>query len=97
MENSASAGLAPASGYPAHLDWHHAQFFPVRCPACGWVGMSNETEGGDQIADTGDYAQIVCPQCMTANGKGYMHDDAKWVPVEDLLEPDTGEAEGRRP
>jgi len=57
--------LAPASG---------SRFFAVRCPKCGWRGMSNETEGGNPIADTGDFTEIVCPVCYKRN---------EWVPVDD--------------
>lgn len=88
QQTDAVPPFAPPPGYPAHLDWNHAEFYPVRCPRCGWIGMSDETEGGEQIADTGDYSQIVCPKCIEAHGKGHMHDDAEWVPVEDLPKPD---------
>jgi len=34
------------------------------CPACGWHGGSESTEGGGPIGDTGDYGDILCPQCL---------------------------------
>jgi RecJ-like exonuclease len=44
------------------------------CPKCGWTGLSRDCEGGGQIADTGDYSDIICPEC-------YKKD--QWVVVED--------------
>ena len=48
---------------PAVLDWDHSLYYPVSCK-CGWRGMSNETEGGNPIADTGDHSDILCPACF---------------------------------
>lgn len=56
----------------------NSQYYPMRCPKCGWHGMSNETEGGGQIADTGDYSDIVCPACIAPDGD-YEH--GQWIPV----------------
>ena len=30
---------------------------------CGWNGLSRDTDGGEQIADTGDYDDMKCPKC----------------------------------
>lgn len=50
------------------LIWSHPKYYPCICPACNWIGMSNEAAGGNQIADTGDYNDIVCPICIAPNG-----------------------------
>ena len=41
------------------------KYYPVICHKCKLFGMSNECEGGGQIADTGDYSDIECPDCST--------------------------------
>jgi hypothetical protein len=46
--------------------------------------MSNETEGGEQIADTGDYGAPICPKCIHDGGEW----NGQWVPVEDIPEPE---------
>lgn len=56
----------------------YCQYFPCRCPSCGWQGMSNETAGGNQIAETGDYDEIVCPRCIAPDGHC---EEGRWVPV----------------
>ncbi len=33
------------------------------CRKCGWEGLSRDAVGGRQIADTGDYDDVCCPQC----------------------------------
>lgn len=45
-----------------------AVFYPVFCPSCGWKGLSRDTAGGGQIADTGDYDDIYCPMCVIPGG-----------------------------
>jgi hypothetical protein len=50
------------------------RYFPVFCPICGWEGKSNQAEGGHAITDTGDYEDIVCPQCFSHR---------KWNPLEE--------------
>jgi len=40
------------------------RYFPVACPKCGWEGSSEHVEGGGQIADTGDYDDMFCPDCF---------------------------------
>lgn len=42
-------------------------YYPVVCGNCGWFGSSNQCEGGGQIADTGDYSDILCPICFSDN------------------------------
>lgn len=66
------------------IRWDHPTYYPVRCPQCGWEGMSNETAGGDQIADTGDYNDCVCPKCIAPDG---FPENGYWVPVHDIPEP----------
>jgi hypothetical protein len=39
------------------------QYWPAFCPVCGWAGLSCECEGGQPIADTGDYDDVRCPVC----------------------------------
>lgn len=38
-------------------------YFPVYCKGCNWQGSSENTAGGGQIADTGDYGEPLCPKC----------------------------------
>lgn len=59
---------------------NNSQFFRVHCRRCGWTGMSNETEGGGPIADTGDFSDIVCPQCAHDGGEW----EGPWIPVEEV-------------
>lgn len=51
------------------------RYFPVSCPECAWEGLSNEVEGGTAIADTGDYDNLYCPECVKRE---------KWVIVEEM-------------
>ena len=37
------------------------------CPVCLWVGLSRDTIGGEQIADTGDYSDCYCPVCIKSD------------------------------
>lgn len=57
-------------------------YYPVYCPRCGWKGSSEETEGGGQIADTGDYSDIVCPKCVHEGGEW----EGLWIAVEEDCE-----------
>lgn len=66
------------------LRWDDPEWYPCRCPQCGWQGMSNETAGGGAIADTGDYAEAVCPACIAPGGD---YEEGKWIPVEDIPQP----------
>jgi predicted RNA-binding Zn-ribbon protein involved in translation (DUF1610 family) len=40
-----------------------SRFYNVKCKKCGWFGSSEFTDGGEEIADTGDYEDILCPAC----------------------------------
>lgn len=40
-----------------------AEYYPVKCTKCDWTGSSELAAGGHQIADTGDYDDLVCPEC----------------------------------
>lgn len=42
---------------------NEANFYPAICGNCGWKGMSSLCDGGGQIADTGDYDDVICPKC----------------------------------
>ncbi len=33
------------------------------CPKCGWNGLSRDCNGGNPMADTGDYSDVTCPVC----------------------------------
>lgn len=46
--------------------------------------MSNETEGGNPIADTGDYDDPVCPKCCHSAEGQFM---GQWITVEEIPEP----------
>lgn len=50
--------------------------WPAGCCVCGWVGKSTDAAGGDPIADTGDFSDPVCPECVK--------NDGPWIPVVDL-------------
>lgn len=68
------------------LRWDHPTYYPVRCHQCGWEGMSDETAGGNQIADTGDYDECVCPKCIAPDGD---YEKGEWHPVADIPESNT--------
>ena len=68
------------------LRWDDPKWWPAHCPECGWQGMSNETAGGNQIADTGDYDDPVCPVCIAPEGN---HEKGRWIPVVEIPEPNT--------
>lgn len=77
-------GEASAASACSALRWDDPKWWPARCPECGWEGMSNETAGGNQIADTGDYDDPVCPRCIAPDGN---HEHGRWVPVIDIPAP----------
>ena len=66
------------------VSFDHPKFWPCRCPKCGWEGMSNDASGGNQIADTGDYNDLVCPVCISPGGN---YENGKWVAVEEIRRP----------
>jgi hypothetical protein len=39
------------------------------CDCCGWAGSANAMRGGEQIADTGDYNDCLCPKCWSSDIK----------------------------
>lgn len=82
-QNPAENVVEVASHALFGLRWNHPEFFPCRCPKCGWQGMSNETQGGSIIADSGDYDDVVCPECVKTGG---------WTPVDDIPEPNANSA-----
>jgi hypothetical protein len=43
--------------------------------------MSNETEGGHPIADTGDYSDPVCPKCCHSEDGQFT---GAWITVEEI-------------
>ncbi len=51
-------------------------WWPAGCEKCGWVGKSTDAAGGGQIADSGDYDDAVCPECVK--------NDGPWLPIVDL-------------
>lgn len=55
-------------------------WFPVVCPKCGWKGLSRDTKGGNSIADTGDYSDIVCPVCLDN------YETGEWIPVNEDMD-----------
>ena len=69
---------------PPALRWDDPVWWPARCQECGWEGMSNETEGGRLIADTGDYEDPVCPKCCHSKDGQFM---GRWIPVVEIPEP----------
>lgn len=44
-----------------------AKWWIGRCPLCNWKGLSRDASGGEAIADTGDYNDVVCPECIKVN------------------------------
>jgi hypothetical protein len=52
----------------------YSPYYAVHCPECGWNGSSEHCAGGGAIADTGEYSEIVCPECFKGE---------KWIMVND--------------
>ena len=50
-------------------------FYTVKCPFCGWIGLSRDCAGGLQIADTGDYDDPLCPVCLSKGMYHYVVED----------------------
>jgi len=44
------------------------EYFTVMCPRCKWIGLSKHAHGGNPIADTGDFSELLCPNCLTCEG-----------------------------
>ncbi len=53
-----------------------ADGWPCGCLTCGWTGDSLKAAGGNPIADTGDFSDPACPECVK--------NDGPWIPVVDL-------------
>ena len=51
--------------WPQYTGIELISYYKVYCPKCGWKGLSRDTAGGNAIADTGDYSDIVCPECYS--------------------------------
>lgn len=41
------------------------KWYWCKCEKCGWEGSSQLCKGGGPIADTGDYDDALCPECMS--------------------------------
>jgi hypothetical protein len=41
------------------------KWWPAVCLECDWHGLSRDAAGGEALADTGDFADVVCPDCGT--------------------------------
>lgn len=66
----------------------YPKYFMVTCDNCGWIGSSGHLDGGEPIADTGDYNDCYCPSCG-ANEYKWKEDSSKkinWV----IAGPETG-------
>jgi len=50
------------------------------CPKCKWSGLSRDCEGGGALADTGDYDDVVCPECYKRE---------EWVAVNEAESPNS--------
>lgn len=83
QKTETSRALSEAPGSAPVLDWNHPTYYPVECRACGWQGMSDASAGGEPIADTGDYSDIVCPKCIHEGG----HYMGRWIPLHELDQP----------
>lgn len=46
-----------------YTDEELQKWWPASCQKCGWQGLSRDAEGGGQIADTGDFHDVVYPEC----------------------------------
>lgn len=42
-----------------------ARWWPAKCRCCGWRGLSRDCLGGEPIADTGDFNDPLCPECLS--------------------------------
>ena len=41
---------------------------------CNWRGLSRDAAGGNAIADTGDFDDVICPKC----GKNVEEDNGNY-------------------
>jgi hypothetical protein len=51
------------------------QWWAAICPACNWQGLTRDAAGGGQIADTGDFADPICPECIKTGGYVVLDED----------------------
>jgi len=49
------------------MEGNYKQWWFAVCNDCTWAGISEGLHGGGQIADTGDYSDVCCPNCGSAN------------------------------
>ena len=61
------------------------QWWPAKCPACGWRGISRDCGGGAPIADTGDFTDPICPKCLEKEKGICVEDDPDFESVETTL------------
>lgn len=45
------------------------EYWPAKCDRCGWRRLSRDCVGGEPIADSGDYSDVECPECVKAAEK----------------------------
>lgn len=55
--------IASQSYRPASPEDIYEGYYTAYCERCGWFGSSRLLNGGDPIADTGDYDDCYCPVC----------------------------------
>lgn len=65
---------SPAKGLENKPLDNTGKWFNVCCQSCGWTGSSEFLDGGGQIADTGDYGDIYCPNCGQIDPDDYITD-----------------------
>ena len=61
------------------------KWYPCKCPACGWIGLSRDCKGGGEVAGTGDYADVLCPVCYKRE---------EYIPVDDATVQELADAGG---
>lgn len=66
---------------PTYTAEELATWFPCKCPRCGWQGLSRDAAGGGPIADTGDFADPVCPKCLGDDST--KDEDRHWIRVKE--------------
>ncbi len=64
-----------------YTDRELEEYYPCNCKKCGWLGLSKDAAGGNQIADTGDYGDPECPECGTTD----IDVEKEWHQIEDSL------------
>ncbi len=51
------------------------KYWPAHCLECGWKGLSRDCAGGDAMADTGDFSEVICPECIKKELWSIVDDD----------------------